>query len=321
MIKTENKSIAVKLLCLLFLSVLVSCSPENLLLPGEGFVEVNGGKIWYEVFGEGKKAPIILLHGGPGGTSLGFEPLKELGYDGPIVFLDQLGSGRSSAITDTSLMTIENYVEQVESLRNHLGIKDFVLYGSSWGTMLGIDYYLKYPDEVKAIIFSSPLFSTDSWIADADTLIATLPDSVQQVIRYHESINEYDHPDYHEAVKLYYSLYVTRKERPKIDRSYLNLVSGKEIYKYMWGPSEFTSTGTLRNFDRLEQLGKISVPVLLFTGQYDEARPSTVQYYQSLISDATFREIPDAAHSTLNDNKEETLKVVMKFLERVNSLN
>jgi proline iminopeptidase len=320
MMKTEKKISAVKLLYLLFFSVLVSCSPENPLLPGEGFVEVNGGSIWYEVYGEGEKAPIVLLHGGPGGTSLRFEPLKELGYDGPIVFLDQLGSGRSSAITDTSLMTIENYVEQVESLRKHLGIKDFVLYGSSWGTMLGMDYYLKYPNEVKAIIFSSPLFSTDSWIADADTLIATLPDSVQQVIRYHESINEYDHPDYQEAVKLYYSLYVTRKERPKTDKSHLNLVSGKAIYEYMWGPSEFTSTGSLRNYDRLEQLATISVPVLLFTGQYDEARPATVQYYQSLIPNATFREIPDAAHSTLNDNKEETLLVVTEFLESINSL-
>jgi proline iminopeptidase len=88
----------------------------------------------------------------------------------------------------------------------------------------------------------------------------------------------------------------------------------------MWGPSEFTSTGTLRNYDRLEQLKTVSVPVLLFTGEYDEARPTTVQYYQSLIPDATYREIPNAAHSTLNDNKEETLQVVMEFLRKINSL-
>jgi proline iminopeptidase len=304
----------------LVLLLFFSCNKFKSVENKEGFVEVNGGKIWYEIYGEGDQDPIILLHGGPGGTSLGFEPLKDLGYKGPIVYMDQLGSGRSSAIRDTSLMTIENYVEQVESLRKHLEIKDFVLYGSSWGTMLGMDYYLKYPDEVKAIIFSSPLFSTDLWIADADTLIATLPDSVQQVIRYHESINDYEHPDYQNAVKLYYSLYVTRKERPKADRSHLNLVSGKEIYEYMWGPSEFTSTGTLRNYDRLEQLKTVSVPVLLFTGEYDEARPTTVQYYQSLIPDATYREIPNAAHSTLNDNKEETLRVVMEFLRKINSL-
>ncbi len=285
---------------------------------GEGYVEVEGGKVWYEVVGDGDKLPVLLLHGGPGGTSFGFEPLKEMGYEGPLIFMDQLGSGRSSAITDTSLMTVEHYVEQVEQLRKHLELDDFVLYGSSWGTMLGIAYYSEYPEAVKGIVFSSPLFSTDMWIADADTLIATLPDSVQQVIRYHEEMGEFDHPDYQEAVNLYYSLYVRRKERPKIDRSHMDLTSGKQIYEYMWGPSEFTSTGTLRTFDRLNDLGNISVPVLIFTGEFDEARPSTVEFYASLIPDSKFVMIPDAAHATLNDNKEFTLKTVQEFLEEIN---
>ncbi|MDX5479224.1 MAG: proline iminopeptidase-family hydrolase, partial [Cyclobacteriaceae bacterium] len=288
---------------------------KKALVSQEGYVEVNGGRIWYEVYGSGTKPPVLLLHGGPGGTSFGFEPLKELGYDGPIIFWDQLGSGRSSALTDTTLMTIENYVDQVERLREHLKLEDFVLYGHSWGTMLGMDYYLSYPDEVKAIIFSSPLFSTDSWIADADTLIATLPDSIQHIIRHHESMGTYEDPEYQEATKLYYSLYVTRKERPRVDRSHLNLVSGSNVYLYMWGPSEFTSTGTLRNYDRLEYLPTIKVPVLMMTGEYDEARPSTVRHYASMVPNAKFEVIPDAAHSTLNDNKKATLKVVREFLE------
>jgi proline iminopeptidase len=302
---------------LLIILLFFSCN-RKADFPTQGYLEVNGGKIWYEVFGKGPEAPVLLLHGGPGGTSFGFEPLKELGYNGPIIFWEQLGSGRSDALTDTTLMTIENYVEQIEKLRNHLGLKDFVLYGHSWGTMLGMDYYLTYPDEVKAIIFSSPLFSTDLWISDADTLIATLPDSIQQVIRYHESTEDYEQPDYQEATRLYYSLYVTRKERPKVDRSHLNLNSGANVYLYMWGPSEFTSTGTLRNYDRLEYLSRISVPVLMMTGEYDEARPNTVAYYHSLVSGSDFKIIPDAAHSTLNDNKEETLKVVKEFLDSLN---
>jgi proline iminopeptidase len=299
---------------LLIAFFITACKSSEKQVSSEGYVEVIGGKIWYEVFGSGPNPPLLLLHGGPGGTSLGFEPLKELEYDGPIIFLDQLGSGRSDALLDTTLMTIENYVDQVERLRMHLNLQDFVLYGHSWGTMLGMDYYLTYPDEVKAIIFSSPLFSTDLWIADADTLIATLPDSVQQVIRYHEMGGTYEHPDYKEATELYYSLYVTRKERPKVDRSHLNLVSGANVYLYMWGPSEFTSTGTLRNYDRLEYLPTIKVPVLMITGEYDEARPSTVKYYTSLVPNANFEAIPDAAHSTLNDNKEATLSVIKGFL-------
>lgn len=307
----------IKKLLLLFSLILMlyACGQSSEHTGVEGYVEVLGGKIWYEVYGSGTSPAILLLHGGPGGTSLGFEPLKDLGYDGPIIFWDQLGSGRSDALLDTALMTIENYVDQVERLRKHLNLQNFVLYGHSWGTMLGMDYYLSYPDEIKAIIFSSPLFSTDFWIADADTLIATLPDSVQQVIRYHEAEGSYEHPDYQEATKLYYSLYVTRKERPKVDRSHLNLVSGANVYLYMWGPSEFTSTGTLRNYDRLEYLPTINVPVLMMTGEYDEARPSTVKYYSSLVPNVNFEVIPDAAHSTLNDNKEATLQVVRGFLK------
>ncbi len=307
----------IKKLLLLFSLILMlyACGQSSEHTGVEGYVEVLGGKIWYEVYGSGTSPAILLLHGGPGGTSLGFEPLKDLGYDGPIIFWDQLGSGRSDALLDTALMTIENYVDQVERLRKHLNLQNFVLYGHSWGTMLGLDYYLSYPDEIKAIIFSSPLFSTDFWIADADTLIATLPDSVQQVIRYHEAEGSYEHPDYQEATKLYYSLYVTRKERPKVDRSHLNLVSGANVYLYMWGPSEFTSTGTLRNYDRLEYLPTINVPVLMMTGEYDEARPSTVKYYSSLVPNVNFEVIPDAAHSTLNDNKEATLQVVRGFLK------
>lgn len=285
----------------------------------ENKVAVEGGQIWYEVIGDGEAIPVILIHGGPGGTSLGFEPLKELDYKGPLVFWDQLGSGRSDAISDTLLMTIENYVEQLENLRKHLDFEKFILYGHSWGTMLGMDYVLAYPERVAGIIFSSPLMSTASWVADADTLIATLPDSVQQTIRRYEAMENFEHPAYQDAVKLYYSLYVTRKPRKKptsLQKS--QLTSGKHIYEYMWGPSEFTARGTLKNYDRLNKLGQINVPTLFLTGEYDEARPSTVASYQQKVPGARLVIIQDAAHSTLNDNPEMTMRVIKDFLDKMN---
>ncbi len=299
----------------LILWVLCSCSENKSLEPHEGFVEVNGGKIWYEVVGEGPNPPVLLLHGGPGSASFGFDPLRELEYDGPIIFWDQLGCGRSDALTDTTIMTIENFVDQTEKLRKHLDLEDFVLYGHSWGTMLGIDYYLAYPDEVKAIVFSSPLFSTASWIADADSLIALMPDTIQHTIRYHESIGEYENPTYQAATELYYAQFVTRKKREKIDRSHLDLSDGSNVYRYMWGPSEFHSTGTLRDFDRLQELSEIAIPTLLVCGEFDEASPRTVEGYSRMIPKSSFKVIPDAAHSTLNDNGEEMLNVISAFLE------
>ena len=300
-----------------FLIFHFSCSEKKNIAPHEGYIDVIGGKIWYEVVGEGPNPPVLLLHGGPGSASFGFDPLRELEYDGPIIFWDQLGCRRSDALRDTTLMTIENFVDQTEKLRIHLNLEDFVLYGHSWGTMLGIDYYLAYPDEVKSIIFSSPLFSTASWMADADSLIATMPDTIQQSIRNHESLGDFDNPEYLAATELYYAQFVTRKKKSKVDRSQLKLAIGSNVYGYMWGPSEFTSTGTLRDFDRIEELSGITVPTLLVCGEFDEASPRTVRGYSRMIPNSRFEVIPDAAHSTLNDNPQEMLKIIGDFLVTV----
>jgi proline iminopeptidase len=307
----------IRILIFIFFIPLFSCTDKQILTPHEGYLDVVGGKIWYEVVGEGPNPPVLLLHGGPGSASFGFDPLRDLEYDGPIIFWDQLGCGRSDAISDTTLMTIENFVDQTEKLRIQLELEDFVLYGHSWGTMLGIDYYLAYPDEVKAIVFSSPLFSTDSWMADADSLIATMPDTIQRSIRYYESIGEYENAEYKAATEHYYDQFVTRKPKSKADRSQMKLSDGSNVYGYMWGPSEFTSTGTLRDFDRMEELNGITVPTLLVCGEYDEASPRTVQGYSKMIPTSKFEVISNAAHSTLNDNPQEMLKVIGDFLETV----
>jgi len=284
------------------------------LTPGEGYIEVNGGRVWYRINGTGNKTPILLLHGGPGSSSYYLDPLKELSKDRPVIFIDQLGCGRSTRITDTTLMTIENYVEQLEQVRKALDLKDFYLYGHSWGTMLGLDYYLKYPDEVKAILFHSPLFSTDLWIEDTDTLISTLPDSIQVIIRENEKNKTYTTDEYLSAVKTYYDNFLRRKvkSQEQIDSSYL--MDGLNVYEFMWGPSEFTATGNLLNYDRVKDIENIYVPTLLLAGEFDEARPVTVRYFQSLIPGSEFKEIKNAGHVTMHDNLPETITAINEFL-------
>lgn len=297
----------------ILLFTLESCTTKE-LTPGEGYIEVAGGKVWYRINGEGNKTPIVLLHGGPGSSSYYLDPLKVLSKDRPVIFIDQLGCGRSTRITDTTLMTIEHYVEELEQVRKALQLEDFILYGHSWGTMLGIDYYLRYPGEVKAIIFHSPLFSTDLWIKDADTLITSLPDSVQVVIRENEKNKTYTSDAYMSAVKLYYSKFLTRKELPKTKTDSGRMYSGTNVYEFMWGPSEFTATGNLLNYDRVDRLKEVAVPTLLLTGEYDEARPGTVRYFQSLIPGSEFTVINNSGHVTMHDNLPETIAAIDQFL-------
>jgi proline iminopeptidase len=283
----------------------------------EGFIEVEGGKIWYRIDGKGDKTPVLLLHGGPGSSSFNLEPLKELSQDRPVIFLDQLGCGRSTRITDTTLMTIEQNVEQLEQVRKALKLDKFYLYGHSWGTMLGMDYYVKYPKGIQGLIFSSPLFSTKIWTDDADTLIKTLPEATQKAIRESERLKDYANEAYKEAMKVYYKAYVRRSDKSKSQQDSAAKFFGENVYNFMWGPSEFTATGNLLNYNRLKDLPKITVPTLLTAGEFDEARPSSVRYYTSLIPGAQFKEIPQAAHSTMMDNPKEYIGVLREFLRKM----
>ena len=294
-----------------------ACQQEKKLSPQEGFIPVNGGKIWYHIVGTGHKTPILVLHGGPGVPSYYLKPLAALGNDRPIIFYDQLGCGKSDRITDTSLMTVDHYVEELAQVCKYLGLKEYYLLGQSWGTMLGTDYYLKYPQGIKALILSSPALSIPMWLADADTLIATLPDSVQKAILSNEQNKTYTAADYQRAVKIYYEHFLARKLpwSADVDSSFAQI--GQNVYTYMGGPSEFTMIGPLKDYDRTSRLGEIKVPTLFITGEFDEARPSTVRYYQSLVKGAKFALIKDAGHMTMQDKPEENNKVVTDFLDNL----
>lgn len=285
--------------------------------PQEGYVAVPGGRIWYRVVGSGPGTPLVVLHGGPGAPSYYMASLARLGADRPVIFYDQLGAGRSDQPTDTTLWRVTRFMVELDSLRDHLDLKRIHLLGHSWGAMLATDYLLAKPKGVGSLILASPLISTARWEADADSLIATLPDSVQRAIATHEAAGTYSAPGYQAAVQIYYARFLTRRGGPEVDSTFAHFNPG--LYTYMWGPSEFTATGTLRTYDRTSRLAELRLPVLYTAGEFDEARPSTVAYYQSLTPGAQFALIPGSAHLTTIDAPEAFADSIRRFLRAVES--
>ncbi len=311
------KNITFYILVILPLVFLHSCHTKQTLTPGEAYAEVSGGKIWFHIIGEGDATPILMLHGGPGGTSNSMYVLAKLSENRPIIIFDQLGTGKSGHITDTSLMTIDYFVSQLHEFTSVLGLNDYYLYGHSWGCMLGLDYYLAHPRGIKGLILNSPLVSTEMWIHDADTLIATLPDSIQQMINTNEDKGSYNSPDYQYANSIFYHNFILRTSRIPNSYDVIPSKGNRVMYRYMWGPSEFTATGTLKDYDRIDRLNEIDVPTLFVTGEYDEARPVTVKYFSTLVPNAEFEIIENAAHGTMHDNQERNVKVINDFLDRI----
>ncbi len=297
----------------LFLAALVGCATPP-APPAEGYIPVEGGRIWYARMGSGPGTPLLVIHGGPGSSSFGLKPWAALGDERPVYRYDQLGAGKADHPTDTTLYTVDRYVRELQTLRDSLGLDQVILYGRSWGAMLVEAYMATHPEGVRGIILSSPLVTTAAWEADADTLIRLLPDSVQRAIAVHEADGSYDDPAYQAAVSAYYARHLRRQPvRDSASADSAHTMSGAFVYNYMWGPSEFTATGTLKHFDATDWLRGITVPTLFLAGEFDEARPTTVERFSHLVPGARFVTIAGSGHVTENDNPTELLRVVRAF--------
>ena len=286
--------------------------------PGQGFIDVPGGPVWYKVVGSGPGIPLLALHGGPGGTSCGFSLLEPLGDQRPIVRYDQLGTGRSGRPDDLSLWTVDHFVEELHVLRQELGLGKIHLLGHSWGASLAAAYVIeKGTDGIASVILSSPLLSTTLWVEDANIQRSQLPEDVQRMLTVHEEAGTTDSDEYEAASEVYYERHMYAGERPEPTAECEGAPWSQFVYEYMWGPQEFYATGTLIDFDVTDQLNEIDVPVLFLTGQFDEARPETVAGFQKLVPGSQFTVIMDAGHASLSKKPEEYRTILEDFLDLV----
>ncbi len=119
----------------------------------QGWLDVSDRhRVWYEQSGNPQGRPVIFLHGGPGG---GCSP-KARGFFDParyrIILMDQRGAGRSTPSADLVDNTTWHLVEDLETLRRHLGIERWVVFGGSWGSTLALAYAQTHPQSVLALI-------------------------------------------------------------------------------------------------------------------------------------------------------------------------
>ncbi len=132
-------------------------------------------------------------------------------------------------------------------------------------------------------------------------------------------MKNYSAPEYLVATDSFYARHLSRKSWPYITNIECEdvLSFNEQIYNYMWGPTEFSATGTLIDFDRTADLYSIDEPILFVTGEYDEARPETMYNYQKLAKNAKVEIIDDAAHMTMIDQPEQLAQVIREFLKSV----
>jgi proline iminopeptidase len=311
-LKTRYIAVGLLIAC----AIIPAAAAAEPIVEREGFIDVPGGPVWYKAVGSGPGIPLLVLHGGPGGTSCSYSIIEPLGAERPVIRYDQLGTGRSGRPDDLSLWTVERFVEELDVVRHALGLEQMHLLGHSWGGALAAAYVVeKGTDGIVSLTLSSPLLSTSKWVEDANLLRAQLPADVQQALSENEQAGTIDSEAYQEASNVFYERHVFAGPPPTPPEACDGAPWNPVIYEYMWGPTEFSATGTLLDFDVTPRLGEIDIPTLFVTGELDEARPETIEGFKALVPGAQFEVIEGAAHFTIGKEPELYMQVLEAFLD------
>lgn len=280
-------------------------------------VKVDGHDVVTYSFGSGDDV-VFCLNGGPG---LPCDYLRDshsclIDHGYRVVAFDQLGTGASDRPTDPALWTITRYVEEVETVRQTLGLGKVHLVGQSWGGWLAIEYALTYPEALRTLILENTVGDIPHLVTELDRLRAALGPETVAMMQRHEADGSLDHPEYQAAVTLLNYRHVCRlPEWPApVQRSLSDWNMGP--YETMQGPNEFCYTGNLKDWNRIPDMHEITVPVLITVGQHDELTPACAARMKHALPDAEVAVFPNSSHMPFFEEPQAFFPVLLDFLKR-----
>ena len=284
-------------------------------------------RVWTKRVGNSPRMKVLLLHGGPGATHEYFEavdsyfPAAGIEY----YYYDQLGSGFSDQPKEPDLWEIPRFVDEVEQVRVALGLvnDNFYLLGHSWGGILAIEYALKYQQHLKGLIISNMMSSVPAYNHYAtNVLIPEMDPAAVAEIKQLEAADKTEDPRYMELlVPQHYEKHFLRmpaSEWPDpVNRGFGHI--NKDIYVSMQGPSELGASGKLLNWDRSNDLDRITVPTLVIGAQYDTMDPKHMEWMAKQLPKGRYLYCPSGSHMSMWDDQETYVKGVIQFLKDVDA--
>jgi L-proline amide hydrolase len=169
--------------------------------------------------------------------------------------------------------------------------------------MLALEYAFTRPAGVASLVLNSTPTSAPRWAQETLRLHAELPPGLE------EKEGEAEFKRRH-ICRLVPEPEALKQARAKF---------GVQVYETMWGPNEFTVSGTLKDWDVIDRLGEIRVPTLVTSGRHDECTPALVETLHHGITGSEWVLFEESAHMPYLEEPERYLRVVGGFLGRVES--
>jgi proline iminopeptidase len=286
-------------------------------------------RVFTQRVGNSPTMKVLLLHGGPGMTYEQYANFKDYlpKEDIEFIWYDQLGSAHSDQPNDSSLWTIERFVDEVEQVRTALGLtKDnFYLLGQSWGGMLGMEYALKHQDKLKGLIICNMMSSLDDYEKYAKEVLGPqMPKEVFAEVMEIERKGDFENPRYMELLgEHHYPQHVLRRPAAEWPEEINRMMSqvNPNVYVYMQGYSEFgiTPGASLKGWDIRNQLKNITVPTLVVGATHDTMDPKHMEWMSKEVGNGRFLLCPNGSHLSQYDDPEHFFPGVIQFIKDVDS--
>lgn len=283
--------------------------------------------VWTRRVGNNPTIKVLLLHGGPGGSSDFMSVFDSVFPAAGIEYYhyDQLGSFMSDKPDEPELWEIARFVDEVEQVRMALGLdsSNFYLWGQSWGGLLAIEYALAHQENLKALIISNMVSSIPGYNEYAESVFKSQMDpDVLAELKAFEAAEEYSDPRYLELLlEHHYVQHVVRmplEDWPDaVNLAFAHL--NTDVYIPMQGPSELGASGKLENWDRSADLSQIRVPTLTIGATHDTMDPEHMEWMAGEVQHGRYHHCPDGGHVAQVDDSEVYFEGLIRFIKDVDA--
>ncbi len=279
--------------------------------------QIRDTEIYFDIEGaalvpDGEKMrekPIaFVIHGGPGADHTSQKPTFScLSQKLQLVYFDHRGQGRSARGAKETY-TLENNVEDMEALRQYLGLEKIIIIGTSYGGMVALSYAVRYPQNVQSLIVIATAGS-HRFLELAKVNLAKKGTKEQQAIAQllwdGKFENEAQLQEYFQVMMSMYSI-TYKPETP--GKSWNRTILSPDAINVAFG-------GFLRSYNVLDQLHKITAPTLVIAGKHDWICPPELSAeIAAAIPNADLRIFENSGHLIRVDEPEALLDVIIGFL-------
>ncbi|MBI3047088.1 MAG: alpha/beta fold hydrolase [Acidobacteria bacterium] len=290
---------------------------STLLVGAELFVMVAPGVRLF-VRDEGRGAPVVVLHGGPGlDSNYLADDLVPLAARRRVVFFDQRGAGRSSLANG---VTAETLVEDLEALRRHFRIDRLTLLGHSWGAGLAALYAMTHPARVERLVLVGSMPVQARWLSVFSTNLRDRLSTAEQA-RLDEADAAWETASgaagQIERCRAYWAIlqkaYYANPAAASRSRGNLcappgaGLASGRRVNGSVWA--------SLGEFDWRPRLASVRAPTLLVHGDRDPIPLDAAREWRAAIPSSRLLVVPDAGHMPYVEQPQLFFAAVQTFLD------